>query len=1039
MAKDQDTVKSPLTITPASKRLSSVWGEKRLDGLSQRCSPDSASAGSAVATDETRSRRVDCARWIEAITGEPVPSGTDREFRAALRSGILLCKVINNVTPGAVKMPEGLDASSTKQRYDNVQSFILAASNLGVPSEHLCSITDIDYEGPEERPLVVDCLLWLKRLRDQRTSSPHRRHAAMAMAASSPAMQTVVPTLAPPPSKGSQSTAVMQRLLNHCTVKLSQSMTYHAEVSSNVLTRQADTITVDAVGPVLESVLGGLTQEYESRLLAKDREINATKDKLIEVQRQLDSMVMRMNELMNELAAQQQKAMMQVSLQESNRSKELQELATRLQSQLSEKERQCAELQSALTQHQQDLSEHTSGLQAQVEEAEARLAQIDVITNKYRAMQEENRKLYNQVQDLRGAIRVFCRIRPAGRTNDSSEVCVEGAGEDGLVVRCPGPKNEFKDFQFDKVFEQQVTQDMVYADTQPLIRSVLDGFNVCIFAYGQTGSGKTHTMSGTNIEQVEGRGINYRALDDLFRLRDDRSTEVVFTIKVQMVEIYNETLRDLLVDSPGQSAKLEIHNTQASGLNVPGAKQEGVTCSEDVLWLMEKGARNRKSAETRMNERSSRSHQVLTVIVDGDNLVTGAQTHGCLHLVDLAGSERTNKSEATGDRLVEANHINSSLSALGDVMAALASKAKHVPFRNSKLTQLLADSLSGQAKVMMFMHIAPEGNSYQETLSTLKFATRVSEITLGQAKRNVEAKVIVSSHKEVEQLRSKAMNQESHIITLQRQVSELQADKARCQDEAKRLMLQVQGRQPADQVACSPAQQVDNPSQAHTPTWASPAMAFSRLPLSPRLTPTALRPGSAAEGLTFDSRTPGSATARAGMYLPLGSSRPATTPILTARTAGRYGTPQPGPATALPSPSTSATPQLGTGPASQRVTPIRLPHDGSLTSRGGLRTPTPSSSTHARPGSAASSSSFTAAGPLAAGARPLSSVVGGKSGALTDRSHSTGAALTRIPSAPSRAAIPAITPEAQPTPASARARSGVFSRSSAGDKSARFR
>ncbi|GFH17655.1 kinesin-4 [Haematococcus lacustris] len=160
--------------------------------------------------------------------------------------------------------------------------------------------------------------------------------------------------------------------------------------------------------------------------------------------------------------------------------------------------------------------------------------------------------------------------------------------------------------------------------------------------------------------------------------------------------------------------------------------QEGVTCSEDVLWLMEKGARNRKSAETRMNERSSRSHQVLTVIVDGDNLVTGAQTHGCLHLVDLAGSERTNKSEATGDRLVEANHINSSLSALGDVMAALASKAKHVPFRNSKLTQLLADSLSGQAKVMMFMHIAPEGNSYQETLSTLKFATRVSEITLGQ-------------------------------------------------------------------------------------------------------------------------------------------------------------------------------------------------------------------------------------------------------------------------------------------------------------------
>ncbi|GFH23042.1 uncharacterized protein HaLaN_20590 [Haematococcus lacustris] len=442
-------------------------------------------------------------------------------------------------------------------------------------------------------------------------------------------------------------------------------------------------------------------------------------------------MAVQMENFMEQLASQQRQASEQASLEESNRSKQLHEAISSLQGQLADKEQQCKELQSALHCRQQEVSEYTSGLEARLQDAGARLSQVDAVMDKYRVMQAENRKLYNQVQDLRGAIRVFCRIRPAGRTNDDSPVCVESAGEDGLVVRCPGPKNELKDFHFDKVFEPQVTQAQVYEDTQPLIRSMLDGFNVCIFAYGQTGAGKTHTMSGTDVEHADGRGINYRALDDLFLLRDERATEVVYSIKVQMVEIYNETLRDLLVDG-GHQVRLEIHNTQASGLNVPGAKQEVVTSSEDVLRLMDKGARNRKSAETRMNERSSRSHQVLTVIVDGDNLLTGAQTHGCLHLVDLAGSERTTKSEATGDRLVEANHINSSLSALGDVMAALANKSKHVPFRNSKLTQLLADSLSGQAKVMMFMHIAPEASSYQETLSTLKFATRVSEITLGQ-------------------------------------------------------------------------------------------------------------------------------------------------------------------------------------------------------------------------------------------------------------------------------------------------------------------
>jgi len=164
-----------------------------------------------------------------------------------------------------------------------------------------------------------------------------------------------------------------------------------------------------------------------------------------------------------------------------------------------------------------------------------------------------------------------------------------------------------------------------------------------------------------------------------------------------MLEIYNENLRDLLFDyTSGMPApKLDIKSTQDSGLNVPDAVQYAVSCTQDVLDVMTIGQKNRSVGSTAMNARSSRSHSVLTIIVDGFSEVTKDRTHGCLHLVDLAGSERISRSEATGDRLKEAQYINRSLSALGDVMSDLAAKNSHVPFRNSKLTQLLKDSLSG--------------------------------------------------------------------------------------------------------------------------------------------------------------------------------------------------------------------------------------------------------------------------------------------------------------------------------------------------------
>ncbi|KAK6935391.1 Calponin homology domain [Dillenia turbinata] len=370
----------------------------------------------------------------------------------------------------------------------------------------------------------------------------------------------------------------------------------------------------------------------------------------------------------------------------------------------------------------------------------------------YHSVLEENRKLYNEVQDLKGTllishhsiallskvallahliipilgnIRVYCRIRPFLSGQSSKQTTIEYIGENGeLVVVNPlkQGKESRRMFKFNKVFNPAATQEEVFADTQPLIRSVLDGYNVCIFAYGQTGSGKTYTMTGPNASSKEDWGVNYRALNDLFQISQSRKSSIAYEVGVQMVEIYNEQVRDLLSNA------------------VPDASMHSVRSTEDVLELMNIGLMNRAVGATALNERSSRSHSILTVHVRGVDLETDAVLRGSLHLVDLAGSERVDRSEATGDRLREAQHINKSLSALGDVIFALAQKSPHVPYRNSKLTQVLQSSLGGQAKTLMFVQLNPDLDSYSETVSTLKFAERVSGVELGAARSNKEGK-----------------------------------------------------------------------------------------------------------------------------------------------------------------------------------------------------------------------------------------------------------------------------------------------------------
>ncbi|KAK9668805.1 hypothetical protein RND81_13G088100 [Saponaria officinalis] len=396
---------------------------------------------------------------------------------------------------------------------------------------------------------------------------------------------------------------------------------------------------------------------------------------------------------------------------------------------------------SSLAVKQEMLRTQTTYLQ-ELNHVGAKLKNLAKAAQSYHDVLNENRKLYNELQDLKGNIRVFCRVRPFCPGETKKQSIIEEIGEHGeLIVANPAkPKDSLKSFRFNKVYGPMATQAEVFADTQPLIRTILDGYNVCVFAYGQTGSGKTYTMSGPHNVVKEDWGVNFRALDDLFQISEDRKNFFLYEIGVQMIEIYNEQIRDLL-SGDGSLKKLGILTTpQPHGLVVPDASMHPVKSTEDVIKLMNIGLENRSVNATAMNERSSRSHSVVTIHVQGTDLKSGATTHGSLHLVDLAGSERVDRSEATGDRLREAQHINKSLSSLGDVIFALAQKSPHVPYRNSKLTQVLQTSLGGRAKTLMFVQVNPDVSSYSETLSTLKFAERVSGVELGAARNNKEGR-----------------------------------------------------------------------------------------------------------------------------------------------------------------------------------------------------------------------------------------------------------------------------------------------------------
>ncbi|XP_043495291.1 kinesin-like protein KIF3B [Polistes fuscatus] len=284
-----------------------------------------------------------------------------------------------------------------------------------------------------------------------------------------------------------------------------------------------------------------------------------------------------------------------------------------------------------------------------------------------------------------------------------------------------------KVFTFDAVYDWHSTQQELYEETvRPLVSSVLDGFNGTIFAYGQTGTGKTYTMEGSKMEH-ERRGIIPRSFEHIFN-HIGRSENMQYLVRASYLEIYQEEIRDLL--HRDQSLRFELKEKPESGVFVKDLSTAVCKSAAEIQRLMNEGNQNRTIGATNMNEHSSRSHAIFLITIEmgsiGDN---GGIRVGRLNLVDLAGSERQSKTGASGERLKEASKINLSLSALGNVISALVDgKTTHVPYRDSKLTRLLQDSLGGNSKTIMVANIGPASYNYDETLTTLRYANRAKNI-----------------------------------------------------------------------------------------------------------------------------------------------------------------------------------------------------------------------------------------------------------------------------------------------------------------------
>ena len=360
-------------------------------------------------------------------------------------------------------------------------------------------------------------------------------------------------------------------------------------------------------------------------------------------------------------------------------------------------------------------------------------------------------------------VNVICRFRPMNeleRTSGNEQIC-SFTSPTSLTFNSSREKNVYR-FNFDRIFPPSSTQKDIYDfGVKGIIDSVLEGYNGTVLAYGQTSSGKTYTMQG-EMESENTQGIIPRMISHVFK-HIYKNEGIDFMIKVSMIEIYQEKIRDLFDVS---RVNLNIREDSIKGIYVDGASERYVGCPNDVLALLEMGSANRAQAATNMNEHSSRSHSIFILTINQTNKIEGFSKIGKLYLVDLAGSEKISKTGATGHTLEEAKIINKSLTTLGRVINNLTDgKSTHIPYRESKLTRVLQESLGGNSKTCLIITCSPSIYNESESLSTLRFGERAKKIK-NKAKINKEI-TVAELQKLVTQLKENLKKADARIAQLE--------------------------------------------------------------------------------------------------------------------------------------------------------------------------------------------------------------------------------------------------------------------------------
>lgn len=362
------------------------------------------------------------------------------------------------------------------------------------------------------------------------------------------------------------------------------------------------------------------------------------------------------------------------------------------------------------------------------------------------------------------AVKVAVRLRPMSEKEIAAgfKKIVE-IDKSTATVKVMNPQGQPITFTFDYGYPDNTSQEVVYEETaSPIVEGVLEGFNGTIFAYGQTGTGKTYSMDGKN--HGEHRGIMPRAFDHIFEYIDANSDSHEFLVTITYVEIYNDVLRDLLSENHEQA--LKIREDPTNGVQIKGVAVHKVKCVDELHALLAYGKKNRVVRKTNMNAESSRSHSILTLNIETLTKIDG-QDHvrkARLNLVDLAGSERVAKTGAEGVGFQEGVNINYELMVLGNCIAALTAKGNtHVPYRDSKLTMLLRDSLGGNARTMMIAALGPADYNFSETMSTLRYAERAKKIE-NKPKVNMDPKdaLLLKLKEELAELEQK-VNQKNQL------------------------------------------------------------------------------------------------------------------------------------------------------------------------------------------------------------------------------------------------------------------------------------